>query len=75
MVIKGYHTDNGMFNSSDFMEELLDNQKKIRFNGDGASHKNGSPYCTIKTLVNMTRTMLMHAVLICPENTFSTDIW
>ena len=23
VVIKGYHTDNGIFNSSEFMEELL----------------------------------------------------
>ena len=26
VVIKGYHTDNGIFNSSEFMEELLKNQ-------------------------------------------------
>ena len=36
VVIKGYHTDNGIFNSSEFMEELLKKQQKIRFSGDGA---------------------------------------
>ena len=41
VVIKGYHTDNGIFSSSDFMEELLKKQQKIRFSGVGASHKNG----------------------------------
>ena len=28
VVIKGYHTDNGIFNSSDFMEELLKKQQR-----------------------------------------------
>ena len=28
VVIKGYHTNNGVFNASEFMEELLKNQKK-----------------------------------------------
>ena len=30
VVIKGYHTDNGIFNYSEFMEELLKKQQKIR---------------------------------------------
>ena len=42
VVIKGYHTDNGIFNSSEFMENLLNNQQKIRFSGAGASHQNGA---------------------------------
>ena len=36
VAIKGYHTDNGTFNSSEFMEELLKKKQKIRFSGDGA---------------------------------------
>ena len=74
-MIKGYHTDNGIFNSSEFMEELLKNQQKISFSGAGASHQNGALEHAIKTVVNMARTMLMHAVLICPEDTLSTDLW
>ena len=31
VMIKLYHTDNGISNASDFMEELLTNQKMIRF--------------------------------------------
>ena len=42
MVIKLYHTDNGIFNASEFMEELLKKQQKIIFIGAGASHKNGA---------------------------------
>ena len=75
MVIKGYHTDNGIFNSSEFLEELLNNQQKIRFSGAGASHQNGAAERAIKTVVAIASTMLMHATLRCPEDTFYTDLW
>ena len=75
VAIKGYHTDNGIFNSSEFTEELLKKQQKIRFSGAGASHQNGSAERAIKTVVTMASTMLMHAALICPEDTFYTDLW
>ena len=75
VVIKGYYTDNGIFNSSDFMEELLKKQQKIRFSGAGALHQSGAAKRAIKTVVSMARTMLMHDALRCPEDTFSTDLW
>ena len=31
VVIKGYHTDNGIFNASEFMEELLKKKQNIKF--------------------------------------------
>ena len=74
-VIKGCHTDNGIFNASEFMEELLNKQQNIRFSGSGVSHKNGSSDRVINTVVTMARTMLMHADLRCPEDTLSTDLW
>ena len=36
VVIKGYHTDNGIFDASDFIEEMLKKQQNIRFRGAGA---------------------------------------
>ena len=75
VVIKGYHTDNGIFNSLEFMEDLLKKQQKIRFSEAGASHQNGAVEHAIKVVVTMARTMLMHAVLRCPEDTFPTDLW
>ena len=39
-MIKGYHNDNVIFNTSDFMENQLKNQQKKIFIGDGALHKN-----------------------------------
>ena len=74
-MIKGYHTDNGIFNSSEFMEELLKKQQKIRFSGAGDSHQNGAAEHAIKTVVAMARNMLMHAELRCREDSYSTDLW
>ena len=69
-MIKGYHTDNGIFNDSAFMEELLKKQQKIRLSGAGASHQNGSAERATKTVVTMERTMLMHDALRCLDGTF-----
>ena len=38
---KGYQTDNGIFNDSEFMKEMLKKQQQISFSGNRASHKNG----------------------------------
>ena len=57
------------------MEELLKYQKKIKFSGDGASHQNGAVERGIKKVFTMSRTMLMHAEIRCPEEKLSTDIW
>ena len=74
VVIKGYHTDIGIFVASDFMEKLLKNHQKIRFSWSGASHQNGAEEHAIKTLVTMSSTMLVHLALICPQYIFSTGI-
>ena len=42
LIINVYHTDNEIFNTSKFMEELLKKQQKLRFSGAGASHQNGA---------------------------------
>ena len=57
------------------MKELLKKQQKIRFNGAGASHQNEAEERAIKTVDTVARTMLMHNVFRCPDDTFSTDIW
>ena len=68
-MIKGYHTDNGIFNASEFMEELLKNKKKIKFSWSGASHQNEAVEPAIKMVVTMARTILMKAALRYPEDT------
>ena len=56
------------------MDEMFSTYLNIRFSGAGASHQNGASKHIIKTVVNMQMTMLMHAALICPKDTFYTDI-
>ena len=73
MLIKVYHTDNGIFNTSKFMKYILNEHKKISFIGDGASHQNGEAECNIDMVVTITSTMLMHTVLICHKDTLYND--
>ena len=73
VAIKGYHTDNGIFNASECMDDLLKNQKNIIFIGDDDSHQNGVAWCAIKPVVTMAKTMFMHSALRFPEDTLSTD--
>ena len=72
VVIKGYCTRYGMSNTSEFMEELLKNQKKIRFSGAGASHQNEAAEHAINMLVNTESTIFMNNELRCTKETLST---
>ena len=74
-VIKGYHTDNGIFNASDFKNDLSKNQQKIKFSGASASHQNGEAECAIKTVVTMASVILMQAWMICVEISPVTRRW
>ena len=74
-MIKRYHTDNGIFNTSYFIEDLLKNQKKINFSGSGASHQNEEAERATKMVFTTERTILMHAELRCPEDILSTDLY
>ena len=75
VIIQSYHSDNGIFNSTDFMEHLNTRNQTIRFSGAGAAHQNGIAERAIKTMVNMARTMLIHADLHSPGGTISMDLW
>ena len=72
-MIKIYHTDNGIFNTSKFMEYIFKKQQNISFSGAGASHQNGAEERNINMVVTMTSAMLMHAELICHKEKLSTD--
>ena len=49
LMINVYHTGNGIFNTSKFMEEMLKKQKNVRFSGSRDSHQNGATERSIKT--------------------------
>ena len=75
VAIQGYHTDNGVFTSKDFMEVLLGAKQDIRFSGVRAAHQNGVAERGIKTVVSMARTMLIHASMHSPEGTITAQHW
>ena len=56
------------------MEHLNARNQRFRFSGAGAAHQNGITERSIKTMVNMTRTMLIHADLHSPDETISMDL-
>ena len=64
--IQAYHTDNGVFTSKAFMEELIRTNQRVRFSGSGAAHQNGVAERGILTVVSMARKMLLHAAMRNP---------
>ena len=55
------------------MENMLNHQTNISFNGAGALHQNVAAECTTKIVVTTASNMLMHDALICTNDTFSID--
>ena len=54
---------------------MLKKHQNISFSWAGASHQNGAAELNMKMLVTMEIPMLMHSVLICTNDTFSTYFW
>ena len=73
--VEAYHTDNGVFTAKRFYEELLESNQVLTLSGVGAAHQNAVAEKAIKTIVNMARTMLLHAALRSPEGTITMDLW
>ena len=51
--VQAYHTDNGVFQANDFLQELMKEKKDISFSGVGAAHQNGTAERAIRTIVDM----------------------
>ena len=73
--VKSYHTDNGIFTSAKVMEELLKSNQTISLSGVGTAHQNGVAERAIKTVVSMARTMMLHAAMMSPERTITSELW
>ena len=71
VMINVHHIDNGIFNTSKFMEELLKKQQKIRFSGASASHQNGPAERATKKVFTMASDILMQYWMICHKDTLS----
>jgi hypothetical protein len=66
VLVQGYHTDNGTFNTKAFMKIIKDNYQTIAFSGNGAHHQNGRTERAIGTVFSIARTMLIHGALRWP---------
>ena len=73
--VKSYHTDNGVFTAKDFYNELLQGNQSLTLSGVGAAHQNAVAERAIKTVVNMARSMLLHAALRSPEGAITAEFW
>ena len=75
IIIQNYHTDNGVFSSKELLQELVSKGQKIRLAGSGAAHQNGIAERATLTIVNMARTMLLHAALRHGGHIIQQDLW
>ena len=53
ITVKSYVTDNGIYTSKDFLDELSKKDQTIRLSGVGAHHQNGVAENAIKNTVRM----------------------
>jgi len=60
VTIDQYHTDNGIFTKMQFWDALSQADQKHTISGVGAHHQNGSAERAIKTIQDMTRSMMIH---------------
>ena len=67
VVVDSCHTDNGVYKSQAFTEELTNNHQSIRFSGVGAKWQNGVAEGATNLVVSKARTMMIHANLHWPE--------
>ena len=67
VVVDAYHTDNGVYKSKAFTEELAQNYQNITFSGVGAKWQNGVSEGAIRIIVSKARTMMIHAHLHWPD--------
>ena len=67
ITIKGFRADNVPFGSAAFMQNLADNDQTMTFSGTGAHHQNGVAERAIKTVTSWARAMLLHAIIMWPD--------
>lgn len=65
--VKRYRADNVPFSSQSFLQNIKDNDQTIDFSGTGAHHQHGVAERSIQTITRWARAMLLHAVLMWPD--------
>jgi hypothetical protein len=74
ITVKRYNSDNGIYTSKDFTEELNKKGQGARLSGVGGHHHNGVAENSIRHVVRLARTMMIHAALRWPS-TAKRDLW
>ena len=72
--IKSFHTDNGIFKSREFEQDLYNNEQRTERCAVEAHHQNGKAGRNIQTVQNMARSMLLHASLHW-EAIYDPELW
>ena len=72
--VLSYHTDNGIYTSKAYVDNLVQNQQSIRHSGVGAKWQNGAAEGAIGMVVSRARTLMIHAALHWPEEEDET-LW
>ena len=67
VLVPSYHSDNGIFTSTDFMDEVNKGFQNILFSGVGANHQNGIAERGIQSILTKARTLLIHAAILWPD--------
>ena len=63
VIIENYLADNGVFSKSKFLQHIWDHEQKINFCGVNAHHQNGVVERAVKTISELSRSLLLHASL------------
>ena len=75
VTVQGFHTDNGVFTSREFMTHLAESKQSVRFSGAGAAHQNGVAERAIRTVTEMACTIMIHAAMKSPDGTITAELW
>ena len=74
VTVQAYQSDNGIFASKAFVNEIEQGLQNIKFSGVGAHHQNGIAERAIGTILTKVRTILIHAAIRWPD-AVDTSLW
>ena len=72
--VRAYHADNGVFRANKWVTECRNRQQALTFAGVNAHHTNGKAERRIRSLQELTRSMLIHANKRWPKSV-TTNLW
>lgn len=72
--LRHFQCDNGVFRSDEFKQAIQRANQSLSFSGVGAHHQNGVAERAIKTIMELARSMLLHAALMWSDP-INEGIW